>query len=277
MVFLFKFPGSFSTDFEGLNLSYVPDFLHYVVTPAFAPWITALITIIVTLPLLALIYGGIRLIFWFRVRDGWVWLSGIVLWTISAAVLSVMLFNEGVSFAETARSVQQQSYQIKSDTLYIMTGKSIDRLDYDNDIIIPDDEYSVFISEEKSEIYIAAETGINPGDAETLDIEIRKGSSGRNRNDAIEKSERLIYNHSFSNDTLYLDEYFTVPSGTKWSFDHIGVNIIIPVGKIVYLDRQADRHIHSNDHYNDYPYSKKKFWLMTEDGLQLIEEEKENK
>ena len=65
MVFVFKYPGSFSADVQGFNIAYLPDFLNYIVSPAAAPWIKALIIAVVTLPLLALIYGGIRLIFWF--------------------------------------------------------------------------------------------------------------------------------------------------------------------------------------------------------------------
>jgi len=58
MVFVFKYPGSFSADVQGFNIAYLPDFLNYIVSPAAAPWIKALIIAVVTLPLLALIYGG---------------------------------------------------------------------------------------------------------------------------------------------------------------------------------------------------------------------------
>jgi hypothetical protein len=93
----------------------------------------------------------------------------------------------------------------------------------------------------------------------------------------MEKSERLVYNYSFSGDTLYLDEYFTIPADTKWSFDAVGVHVNIPVGTIVYLDSRIDKHYHSNDYYDEYPFPEKKFWLMTEDGLELIESGKDKK
>ena len=101
MVFVFKYPGAFTTDMPGFDIAYLPDFLNYIVSPAAAPWIKGLIIAVVTLPLLALIYGGIRLIFWFKARDGFIWLTGFVLWVLSAAALSIVLFNEGVSYGET--------------------------------------------------------------------------------------------------------------------------------------------------------------------------------
>jgi len=119
MVFVFKYPGSFSADVQGFNIAYLPDFLNYIVSPAAAPWIKALIIAVVTLPLLALIYGGIRLIFWFRARDGFVWFTGFILWILCAAALSIVLFNEGVSYGKTERSVSTEYLKLPSDTLYI--------------------------------------------------------------------------------------------------------------------------------------------------------------
>ena len=70
MVFLFKYPGSFSTNIDGVNLSYIPDFLNFIVAPSVVPWITILTSVIVILPLLAFIYWGVKMIFWFRAKDG---------------------------------------------------------------------------------------------------------------------------------------------------------------------------------------------------------------
>ena len=99
MVFLFKYPGSFSTNIEGVNLSYIPDFLNFIVAPSVVPWITVLTTIVVILPLFALIYCGVKMIFWFKAKDGIFSLVALVLWVMSIAALSIILFNEGVGLA----------------------------------------------------------------------------------------------------------------------------------------------------------------------------------
>jgi hypothetical protein len=70
MVFFFKYPGYFSTHSFGVNLFYLPDFLNYIVNPAVAPWILILSFIVILMPLLALIYWGVKMIFWFRAKDG---------------------------------------------------------------------------------------------------------------------------------------------------------------------------------------------------------------
>ena len=69
MVFVFKYPGAFSIDSSGMNLIYFPDFLNYIVNPSAVPWIILLASIALILPMIALIYWGVKMIFWFRASD----------------------------------------------------------------------------------------------------------------------------------------------------------------------------------------------------------------
>ncbi len=114
MFTLFNYPGAFSTDAVGVTISYLPDFMNYIISPNLVPWVKAMIAMVVVIPLLALIYGGVRMIFWFRARDGYIWLTALVLWVMSAAALSIMLFNEGIGFAEKGRMTHKEYFQGKS-------------------------------------------------------------------------------------------------------------------------------------------------------------------
>jgi hypothetical protein len=274
MVFVFKYPGSFSTDAAGFNIAYIPDFINYIVSPAAAPWIKGLIVAVVSLPLLALIYGGIRLIFWFRARDGYIWLAGLVLWVMSAAALSIILFNEGIGYAETEKTVSQEYFQNVPDTLYIFSGKKVSGLNTDKEISIPDEEYDIFISEEKQEVYIRTSLDIVNGEGNSASVEIRKHSAGRSRLDAIENAEKLEYNFKISGDTLILDEFFTIPKGRKWSFDYVGVKVNVPEKTVIHMDRTVETLFHSTDDEDFIGNPEESFWLMTDDGLDYIGHQK---
>ena len=270
MVFIFQYPGAFSADIEGMNLSYLPDFLNYVVSPVAAPWIKALITIVVTIPLLALIYGGVRLIFWFRARDGYLWLAGLVIWVMSIAALSIILFNEGVGFAESEKTTSTEYFSTVPDTLYIVSGRKFSDLPAENEISVPDEPYKILIDDNKKEIYFRAYLNISSDEDNTASVKITKRSSGRNRLDAIENSERLQYSFDVSDDTLRLDEFCTIPSDSKWSFDELFVTVYAPAGTVIYMDRTIENlfHSHDDDFVSD---SRKRFWRMTEDGPDYIE------
>lgn len=276
MVFLFKYPGSFSTNIDGVNLSYIPDFLNFIVPPSIVPWITVLTTIVVVLPLLALIYWGVKMIFWFKAKDGIFSLIALVLWVMSIAALSIILFNEGVGYAETAKATSSKILKELPDTLYIKSGKSISDLKYDHEISIPDDEYEIFIAEESKEIFVRTYLGFESSEDNNAVLEVRKRSTGRSRSDALLKAEALQYNFSFIGDTLYLDEYFTYPSGTKWAFDNVGATLVIPEGTVISIDnnvesmiRQHHRNYYDMDSENLKP--KNRFWQLTEEGLRYCE------
>lgn len=274
MIFVFKYPGSFSTDAFGFNMAYLPDFLNYIISPPAVPWVKALIAIVSIVPMLALIYGGIRLIFWFRVRDGFVWLAGFVIWVMSAAALSIILFNEGVGFAETEQTVSQEYFSTAPDTLYIVSGRKISDLDTDKEIEIPDEEYNIFISEERKELYIRTSLDINSDERNSASVTIKKHSAGRSKFDAIENTERLIYNYKITGNKLYLDEFFTIPAESKWSMDYVFVTVTVPENTVIHMDRTSELLFHSGDDEDFVSDPKKSFWLMTEDGLDYIDPHK---
>lgn len=276
MVFLFKYPGSFSTNIEGVNLSYIPDFLNFIVAPSVVPWITVLTTIVVILPLFALIYWGVKMIFWFKAKDGIFSLVALVLWVMSIAALSIILFNEGVGYAETGKATSSKILKESPDTLYIKSGKSLSELKYDHEISIPDDEYEIFIAEENKQIFVRTYLGFEPSENNNAVFEVRKRSAGRNRADALLKAEALQYNFSFIGDTLYLDEYFTYPSGTKWAFDEVGATLAIPEGTVINMDNNVESMIRRH-HRNYYDMDSEnlnpedRFWQLTKEGLRHCE------
>jgi phage shock protein PspC (stress-responsive transcriptional regulator) len=271
MVFVFHLPGSFSTNIDGINLSYLPDFLNYVVSPASAPWIKALITIVVTLPFLALIYGGIRLIFWFRARDGYLWLSGLLIWVLSCAALSIILFNEGISFAESGQSSSTEYLSSVPDTLFIVAGHRLSDLPAENEISFPEEGTRVMIDDNTKEVYTRVTLDLEPAEDDMARIVIKKRSFGRNRMDAVENAEGLRYNYNISANRLRLDEFCTRPSKSKWSFDELRVKVYVPEGTVINMDRTIEGMYHS--YYNDdfVTDPKNRFWRMADDGPDYID------
>lgn len=277
MIFIFKYPGAFSTDISGINLSYVPDLLRYIVSPGSVPYIKVLISLVVAIPCLMIIYGGIRMIFWFRARDGFVWLTGLIVWVLSVAALAILFFNEGVSYAQMADSTTLDYFKSVPDTLYIVSDKKMSGVITDKEIILPDELYNIYISDENKELYTKTRLYINSSEDKKVSIEIKKRSAGRNRLNAIERAERLKYNYSISKDTLYLDEYFTIPAETRWSFDKVSVRVYAPEGTVIYMDKITETQFNSTG--NDYRSrdSRSRFWKIDSEGLENVESGVNNK
>jgi len=276
MIFIFKYPGIFSIDSAGVNLVYFTDFLKFIVNPAAVPWLMILTTVVVVLPMIALIYWGVKMIFWFRARDGVVSLVALVVWVMCLAALAIIGFNEGVSFAETGKSSVETVLPQTPDTIYITTDHKIADLKYQKQISLPHEEYSVFLNEEKKELYIRPYLSVDPSDDKVSRLEVRKRSTGRNEFEAVKKTEALIYNYRFKKDTLNIDEYFTIPSGRKWSADEIGLHLYIPSGTILKFDNTSRILVHSHFHNENEDYLTSRWesetgnWVMTSDGLEPL-------
>ena len=290
MIFVFRFPWAFSTDAFDSTMVYLPDFLNYIVNPAVAPWIIALTLMAIILPMLAFIYWGVKMIFWFKAKDGIISLVGFVLWVMVIAALTIILFNEGISFSETARTTSQTVFPDPPDTLYVMTDHKVADLKFDKKFSVPNDDYTVFLVDSTEKIYISPDLQLRITDEDNAKVEIRKRSSGRTRDDAVRKSESLIYNYRMNHDTLYLDEYFTIPSGSKWTADNLRINLFVPEQTVLYFGSSTEKLFHnaievqqiksdtitsSRTDYNTEPWELgNKFWTITEDGLKEAEKDK---
>jgi phage shock protein PspC (stress-responsive transcriptional regulator) len=277
MILIFKYPASISEAGFSLNLAYLSDFLKYVINPVLVPWITGLTLAILVLPMIALVYWGIKLIFWFRARDGVFSLAGFVLWILLIAGLAVIFFNEGISFADTGKTSTQEIFSHNPDTLYVMTGKKISGLKFDKELQFGPHGYDIMMNDETKEIYIRPFLNVYDSDSEPARVELRKRAAGRNETDALKKTEDLIYNFNLKRDTLVIDEYFTIPAGRKWSADNVGINIYLPEGTVIKLDRASCRLLHTRGWDGCYgslnteaSQSGFRSFVITEEGLEPV-------
>lgn len=279
MIFIFKYPGAFSTDALDVNIAYFPDFLSYVVSPEVAPWILILGSVVILLPMIALIYWGVKMIFWFSVRDGIYNLAALILWVVSAAALSMILFNEGISFAEQGRSQDTYSFDRTPSTLYIKPTPATDSLKFERTFDLVEERYRVLINENRKEMYISPWLRIRESGSESPSLTIKRESTGRSNRDALERSKELKYTWKLKGDTLFLDSYFTVPSGRKWSADNVSLVLRLPSGTRVAIDSETvtllglRRQMDGRDDYDTSNDGSVKNYLVTENGLERDENE----
>ena len=266
--FFFRYPGFISIDFVDTNLFYLPDFLNFILNPSVTPWIMILTSVIVVLPLFALIYWGIKMIFWFRVSDGVVSLIALILWVLSISALVLILFNQGISFAETGSKTENIVIDNPPDTLYLKVSSKVSDLKFDKEITLPGNEYSLYINEYKNEIFSRPRIRLRDSENNSAILTIKKHSNGRVRKEAVEKAESLVYNYKVSNDTIYLDEYYNIPTKYKWTGAYINIDLYLPEGTVIWFDKNSEDMFH--DYVSNGIYSWEigdKYWIWTEEGL----------
>lgn len=269
IVFFFRYPGIFSIDSFGVSIFYLPDFLNFFTGPAITPWIMTLTSIIVILPLLAIIYWGLKMIFWFRSRNWVVGLVALLVWILSIGALTLILFNEGISFAESGNKNEQIVLEQPHDTLYLKVDRKITDLKFEKEISLPGGEYSLYINEKDNELFGRPRIRINDSGSSNSKIEVTKSSNGKTKREAVEKAESLIFNYRISNDTIYVDEYYNIPARYKWTGADVRVQLFIPEGTMIWFDKDSEDLFHENVSNGIYSWELGgRYWTWTEEGLE---------
>lgn len=250
------------------SIFYMPDFLYFIADPSLSVWLAILTGLVVGLPLLALIYWGIRMVFQFRAKDLVLNLTMLIIWILSCVALSIVAFTQGISFSESHRTVQEISLP-ESDTLVVRFDDRVSALEYQRVVHLPFEPRDMYLDEKKDIIYVSPELNIYHTDDDPY-IQVVKYSSGHSRSDAISKAEKLLYDVDIQNNSVYLDEYFSLPPGRRWSGAFIKIRLYIPDNMIVHFEEDLEILMH-DDYFGCGVYSWEaggKYWRMTEGKLE---------
>jgi phage shock protein PspC (stress-responsive transcriptional regulator) len=268
VIFFFRFPGLIQTNSFNSDVLYLPDYLNYFFTPAMTSWMVVLIVIAVALPLLAIIYWGVKMIFQFRAKDGILSLSLLLTWIAVLVIMSAIFFRQGLGFAESGRKTEKILFNTPSDTIYFRAGNRISAAHYDREIFIPDENYRIGLNDSSNILFIQPQVVFIKSDDTIPRVEITRSSQGRTKSEALKKAENLQFNWRISNDTLVSDEYFTVPPEFKWSGGELELIVFLPEGTIVRFDQSSEIFNSPYRSYdNDFGDTGNNYWIMTNDGF----------
>jgi len=240
MIFYLKIPGIFFAGHVENAVFYMPDFLNVILNESLTPWVMVLVSLSVILPLIVLVYWGLKIIFRFRANELAVSLTAFVMWVVSVSALVLILFSQGINFAERGFSTERIITEHAPDTLFVKTGRKIADMNFDTEINIPGDNYSLFMLKAENRLFSKPQIEIGGSDEGIFNITIDKIMHGKSRREAVEKAEGLLFNYHLSGDTLYIDQYYEIPSEFRWSGSFIEVTLHLPDKTIIWIDKDAE-------------------------------------
>lgn len=272
-VFFFKHTFFIPTLFD-TEIFYFPDFLQMWVDPANVPLIMVALVLTICIPLLALIYGGIKLIFRFKANDRIVGLTAFILWFLSAITLLAFGFLEGVNFSDSARLTNNHVFnELPGDTIYIEINENYPDLGYPNDFRFEVDNIQIIASRQEDKFYCKPEFDIEKSLSENVELEIVRRSQGKTRRMAAETAKLITYNWELTDSVLTMDMFFNLPEGEKWRVPEMDLTLKIPEGTVVHIGQDMSEIIHdirNTDNVWDFDMVDK-MWIMTEDGLSQLD------
>jgi hypothetical protein len=192
-------------------------------------WPVIILTAIVVLfPLASLTYLGIRLIFNIKDNSRVFGMIMFVIWIAAACALGVLLGLQLSVYSNTESVEERYSLETPVKTLWVAPLNRISDSGYDETASVGD--FKFFLNSSTGAISGTVDLNIYASDTTSGWISVERRASSNSDNEAWANAREIIYNWKFSGDTLYLDEYFTLPAGNKWLGSMVDVDIRLPEG-----------------------------------------------
>ncbi len=257
--------------FESYNFS-LGDLLMPFTDPVSVTLLTIAITLLILIPVAAMIYALVRIIFNLKRSNRGLGVGALVLWLVCLfSIIGIVAF-ESANYSDFGRETLSQDLGIDSDTLYIQMNE--DQEEYLEDESILDLDNRWLLLEDAEAFYGQVDIDIEKADGELFVLEIEKESKGRSWDNAQENATNIDYAFRTRGNTLVMDPYFSINLENKWRFPRVETIIRVPEGKVVVLDRQTRDYlegIRNVNHLSDWNMAGKS-WKMTGEGLELIAE-----
>jgi phage shock protein PspC (stress-responsive transcriptional regulator) len=231
------------------------------------------LTLLFLIPIVAMVYGLIKLIFSIKTRNRGLTIGATTLWGVALLMTIGIIAFESNNYSKSGNSVTKSTLTIDSDTIVVAVN-NLQKKDLNQYILFDldlDDEW--LITEDLDRIYGKINLDIEKSTNGLSYIEIDKRSKGKSWEDAETNAGNLKYNFKTSANELEIDPYFFIGGEEKWRFPRLELTIYIPEGKHLILEKETREilnNVYNVNHVSEWSMANKT-WMMTDDGLELVE------
>lgn len=241
------------------------------------------------IPILTIIYGGVKLLFKIKYRNRWLNLSMGLIWLTGFLIVLYIGITTGNEFSESGK-IKEQITVVQKDTLYL-------RMD-DNQKLrallqINEDErekhyhrkgHHITVGENNNSYYIGkkgnvnqlvghAELNITAASGNNFELYIIRKARGENRQAASERAKAIDYHFTQKDSLITFDELFTVTQNEKFRVQEIQILLKVPQNKVIYLDKSLAEILYDVENVtNTFDANMVgRRWIMKDNGLTCID------
>jgi len=229
----------------------------------------AIIGIVLTvgLPIVMLIYAGIKLLFKVKTHSG-IAIGMFVFWVIGIFMCAMVGIKMGAELTNDEFISKIEVINNEIDDFYISAnteetpGKGILEDRYS---IISLDEDSIYMNDISLNIYKSK--------TDSVELKVVKSSNGKSIKDAVKNAKMISYYYEISDSSIFLNNYLATLKENKIRGQEVRLKLYLPVGKSIYLDKSLKRIINNVDNVTDtwdHDMLEHK-WVMLADGLTCLD------
>jgi len=206
------------------------------------------IIVVIGIPVLTLVYTGVKLLFRIHYSNRWLNMSLGILWTIGLIVGIYVTATTAKQFNESARLKETFQLHGMGDTIVIKLNPAVNvlsRYNYDNtddiESAISRDHDGYYFGEQNRQLSILGYAGLNvvESPSDSVELTVSRVSRGFDKRDANENAKSIQYAYLQNQNVLSFDEIFSVGEGNKFRIQEVNLKLKVPRGTVVYFDRSV--------------------------------------
>lgn len=249
----------------------IPMIFHY--TQLQGSWLHHWVNFLVfVLPILAIIYLGLKLLFSWQFSDRKIWISALLLW-ILGLVLWIVLAVVAVKNIKNENMVEEKMQfmslpgrtlvlEVKEPWLHNATSK--------HELKIND--RTLYYINQKNEIVGKSELVIERAQGNEVEVLLEKNARGKDELEAAEWARKIAVQLSQVDSTLYIPAFFTLHDRKEWHAQQLKVTVKVPVGQTLFIspklkDILVDADLNETRWISELPGNT---WKMTNNGLEQV-------
>jgi phage shock protein PspC (stress-responsive transcriptional regulator) len=228
--------------------------------------------LLVGIPLLMLIYIGVKVIFRFKSNNLIVGMGALGLWLISLGVFAVIGIQIAADFSARSKVVENYPITTKSTKIYLKLSDKFKDIDLDiNEFDINEHNFRITSDNDSFHLYGKPKLDIEKSENNQIQMSVIKTSRGRTRKNAEEKARLINFTWQQLDSVITFDRYFTIEQNGAWKNQEMRIIMKIPIGTSVFLDPSVDEIIYDIENIEnlwDHDMTGKT-WIMKPEGLGL--------
>lgn len=231
--------------------------------------------LLIGIPLLMLMYRGIRILFKIKSKQIWIGRLSSVLW-VTGLLTSIYLFavmsnefkqrssvKDRINFGTS--TINTVHLQLPDDFKWNLE-KDEEDIDWDNYRL---NGWIFRIKNEDGFSFLTPQIDIQKSNTDSFQLLLIRTAKGKTKKQALSRAESIIYNYTIEDSTIVFNPTFELKPEEKWRAQQVKIIIKVPIGKSVFIDKKMRPLIYDIDNvtntYDGDMINHK--WTMRSNGL----------
>lgn len=235
------------------------------------------LVLFVGVPLIMLIYSCIKILFNIKSENKIVRISAFSLWISGLILLMYVGVQIGDDFKEEASYKQNFSLKTPSaQVMYLNLMKDSkynfeEKYGYHSRVRI--NHWNLVKINENGISFGFPQVDIEKSETDSFQLLVIKGAQGSSNKEATMRARSINYDFLQSDSIINFSPYFDILKEEKWRDQSVRIVVKVPIGKIIYLNKNMKNIIYDIDNVTDTWDEDMvgRRWVMTQEGLKCVD------